>query len=154
MQYRPPYDGRRECQMRCYFSSIYESDRSIGGGGYGSHHRHENEHNETSCFTRAPPKNTLMDFMKSLKISAEISRMISDEENLKSKEITQPDRRRNEHPSQFAKEANGAVLGNEMVSSTSTPTFSDQMINNETNDSEEDANYNAHRERRNQLPPR
>ncbi|CAF3400706.1 unnamed protein product [Rotaria socialis] len=144
-----------------YGSNTYSRARSTrrghGSGSYRSSYegrrnsRYDNDDGETNFFKRPPPKNTLMDFMTSLKLS-------NDNENEKSKEG------HDNHKRRFHNEQNNGTNSTNKINSQ--PHYSLNNNNNNYNetvqqdetdeqiDPEDDPSHANHRERRNPLPPR
>ncbi|CAF0984640.1 unnamed protein product [Rotaria sp. Silwood1] len=137
------------------YSRARSTRRGRGNGSYRSsyegrrNNRYDNDEGETNFFKRPPPKNTLMDFMTSLKLS-------NDNENEKSKERYDNNKRR---------------YNNEQYNGTNTTNKTNSQIhyslnNNNYNDivqqddideqldPEDDPSHANYRERRNPLPPR
>jgi hypothetical protein len=137
----------------------------IGGGGRNSNSRYDNDDSESNFLKRPPPKNTLMDFMTSLKISND-SKQPVDDENQKFKDRPDTKRRNNEQYYQTNKPSNGINTTNPVTKTTSPNhyypsnnnytdqiTFQQDGINDQL-DSEDDPSHSNYRERRNPLPPR
>jgi hypothetical protein len=134
--YRPSYEGRRV-------------------GGSNSNSRYDNDDNESNFLKRPPPKNTLMDFMTSLKISNDTKQTI-DNDNQKLKDRYENKRR---NPEQYYKTNNGINTTNNSNHYYHTNNYTDQItfqpdgINDQL-DPEDDPSHSNFRERRNPLPPR
>jgi hypothetical protein len=130
----------------------------IGGGGGNSNTRYDNEDNESNFLKRPPPKNTLMDFMTSLKISNDPKQTV-DNDNQKSKERYDNKRRNPEQYYQTNKTNNGINTTNTVTTNNSNHYYTDQITFqqdgiNEQLDPEDDPSHSNYRERRNPLPPR
>ncbi|CAF1153962.1 unnamed protein product [Rotaria sordida] len=123
--YRSSYEGRR--------NSRYDNDDS----------------GETNFFKRPPPKNTLMDFMTSLKISNE-------NENEKSKERYDNNikRRYNNEQSNGTNKINSQIHYPLNNNNNNYNDIIQQDDIDEQLDSEDDPSHANYRERRNPLPPR
>ncbi|CAF0750284.1 unnamed protein product [Adineta steineri] len=149
--YRPSYEGRR------------------GGGGGNNSTRHDNDDNESNFLKRPPPKNTLMDFMTSLKISNDTKQINDNNDNQKSKERFENKRQNTEQYYQTNKTNNGinnttnslittnsnhSYQTNNQNNYTDQITFQQDPINNDQLESEDDPSHSNYRERRNPLPPR
>ncbi|UJR20757.1 hypothetical protein I4U23_023875 [Adineta vaga] len=127
---RPTYRGRGNGAYR----TSYEGRRNT---------RYDNDDGDTNFHKRPPPKNTLMDFMSSLKI-ADVN------ENEKPKE--RPDKRRFNNETHTTNHQPHQTLNN-------NNNYNDQIIFqqdgiDEQIDCEDDSTHANHRERRNPLPPR
>ncbi|CAF2403546.1 unnamed protein product [Rotaria sp. Silwood2] len=141
-------------------SNTYSRPRSTrrgrGSGSYRSSYegrrnsRYDNDDNETNFFKRPPPKNTLMDFMTSLKLS-------NDNENEKFKERYDNNNKRRYNNEQY----NGTNATNKTNFQThyslNNNNYNDIVQQDEIDeqlDSEDDPSQANYRERRNPLPPR
>ena len=123
-----------------------------------------NNGGETNFFKRPPAKNTLMDFMTTLKISRD-SKINNEEEKMKSKEFFETKRRNNE-PSYSTINTNTMINSTNSDSnnqSTDYPSesvdYTETTVSESTDlhdqlDSEDDPSQSIYRERRNPLPPR
>ena len=129
-----------------------------GGGGGNSNTRYDNDDNESNFLKRPPPKNTLMDFMTTLKISNDPKQTV-DNDNQKSKERYDNKRRNPDQYYQTNKTNNGINTTNTVAMNNSNPYYTDQITFqqdgiNEQLDPEDDPSHSNYRERRNPLPPR
>lgn len=145
-------------------AEMYRSSSSfaLGGGGNNGYNRQEQHSTETNFFKRPPAKNTLMDFMTTLKISRD-SKLNHDEEKSKMKENFSETKRRahewtksNNNGNFIQSDSNNNYSTDQPVETTdsSEGVTSESTEIHEQLDSEDDPSQAIYRERRNPLPPR
>ncbi|CAF2125629.1 unnamed protein product [Rotaria magnacalcarata] len=144
--HRPSYEGRR-------------------GGAGNSTSRHDNDDSGSNFLKGPPPKNTLMDFMTSLKISNDTKQTV-DNDNLKVKDRHENKRRNTEHHYQTNKHNDSINTTNLLTMNNSNyhqqlndNNYTDQITfqqegNHDQLDPDDDSSHSNYRERRNPLPPR
>ncbi|CAF0792830.1 unnamed protein product [Adineta ricciae] len=140
-----------------YGSNRYQRPRAtVRGRGNGSYRtpyegrrnsRYDNDDGDTNFHKRPPPKNTLMDFMSTLKIAD------SNNENEKSKERFDKRRYNNEPNTTNHSNYQPHYPINNTHSSNDQVSFQQDGID-EQGDFDDDPTHANHRERRNPLPPR
>ncbi|CAF4494499.1 unnamed protein product, partial [Rotaria sp. Silwood1] len=138
--HRPSYEGRR-------------------GGTGNSNNRYDNNDNTSNFLKGPPPKNTLMDFMTSVKISNDFKQTI-DNDNQKLKDRHENKRRNTDQYYKTINNINTTNNSNQHYQSNNNNYYyTDQIIFQQEGihdqlDTEDDSSHANYRERRNPLPPR